>query len=75
MPLIERSPSAFEEEPLDVEPETLAEEDDVASDARQTQANRQQIFVDQRHLQKKISYIFLFEWHRYIMLVIVMIKS
>jgi len=55
VPLIERSPGAFEEQPLDVEPETLAEEDDVASDARQTQANRQQIFVDQRHLQKKIT--------------------
>jgi hypothetical protein len=52
VPLIERSPGAFEEQPLDVEPETLAEEDDVACDARQTQANRQQIFVDQRHLQK-----------------------
>ena len=51
VPLVERRPSALEEQPLDVEPEPLAEEDDVATDARQTQANRQKLLVDQSHLK------------------------
>ena len=62
VPLVEWCPWSFEEKPLHVEPETLAEEDDVTGGSWQGKPHWQQVFVHQCHLfQKKFSFYYILE--------------